>query len=566
MTVEDYLRDKGLQYKITSGKNGLEAKLECPKCGKNEFQINLNNGVYNCWRKNKCGVTGNFYEFQTFYGDKGVNLDNGYVIHQPKTYDKPTKELEPINAPVYEYFKTRGICEGTVKQFNIGFISGNIAFQYHKNGAYLNCKYRSIKEKKFYQEKNCMPTLWNQDNIKGERLIIVEGEIDCMSLAELGIESVSVPSGASNMDWIENDWDFINKFNEVFLFMDSDEAGQNAVQILTNRIGVEKCRNITLKKYKDANECLEAGITFEQMEQIINNASHYNRAEIKKPLDFLSDIIELRNNPEKRYGITASFTKLNDILKGWRVSEITIWTGSNGAGKSTILTQEMIYLASIGQKVCISSFEMAPDILLDWMLSQYDGKYEMSNKEIEQSLKEINANIWIIDIQDSIEKELLFDIMGFCSRRYAINHFVVDSLMKVSLTTNQERFYGEQKNFVSEMKQFVVKNKTHVHLVAHPRKGSKDDDFVGKVDVSGTANITDLADNVITLHRYSKKQKELLISEDGINPPYDSLMTLAKNRAFGETGSIGLFFYKESRRFSIEAPMFEIPEQRVHLS
>ena len=80
---------------------------------------------------------------------------------------------------------------------------------YHKNGKFVNAKYRKIAEKSFSKEKGAMSCLWNQDAIKENRLIITEGEIDTMSLYEYGISAVSLPDGANGMTWIEVDWDYL---------------------------------------------------------------------------------------------------------------------------------------------------------------------------------------------------------------------------------------------------------------------------------------------------------------------------------------------------------------------
>ncbi|KAK1554098.1 hypothetical protein Q3G72_007910 [Acer saccharum] len=72
-----------------------------------------------------------------------------------------------------------------------------IAFTYRRKGKLLNCKYRDIT-KRFWQEKDAEKILYGLDDIEGASdIVIVEGEIDMLSMEEAGIYNcVSVPDGA----------------------------------------------------------------------------------------------------------------------------------------------------------------------------------------------------------------------------------------------------------------------------------------------------------------------------------------------------------------------------------
>ena len=55
-------------------------------------------------------------------------------------------------------------------------------------------------------------------------LIITEGEIDCASLIESGFtNAVSVPLGAGNTHWINENWDWLQQFEEIIICSDNDE-------------------------------------------------------------------------------------------------------------------------------------------------------------------------------------------------------------------------------------------------------------------------------------------------------------------------------------------------------
>ena len=546
MTVKNYLDQKGFEYREISNSSGLQANMACPKCGdKNTFSISLTNGAYNCLRLNKCGIRGSFKDFQEMFGDDPVYLDSDKFIRHTKKYKTPEIKAEPINSQIISYLGERRIKEETIKHFGLGYLNNAILFQYHKNNKLVNIKYRSLTEKKFWKEKDCMSVLWAQDLVEGGILTITEGEIDTMSLYEYGIDSVSIPSGAKDLTWIENDWDYLERFKVIYIVMDTDDAGQNAVNEMVQRLGIWRCRNVILP-YKDANECLTRNVPKKDIQKCFINATTYDLSELKSCANFASEIIEYKNNPDKLNGIVTSCFGLTDILKGWRKEELSIWTGQNGSGKSTFLSQEMIHAIKQGERVCVGSFEMPPRKYLWWLLKQYnennlsDEKKKLTDEEVNKSLDELSENLFVIDIVGNIEKDKLFEIMEFAFRKYGIANFVIDSLMKVNLTTDSRKILGEQKNFVSELKAFAERFKTHNHLVAHPRKASSDDDQTGKSDVSGSGDITNLADNVFVLHRYSEKVKDKRV-EDG-KEDLDSLLIVKKNREMGVLGEVGYKF------------------------
>ena len=525
--------------------------MNCPKCGdKNSFGINLETGAFQCFRKNRCGIQGNFSDFQRFYGDEsGYRRD--LFIRRERKYWVPTTKPERINEKTNKWFQDRKILPEVAGHFDIGLSPDGkaIMFLYHKDKKLVNVKYRSLTEKTFYKEKDCKSVLWNQDNITEKTLFICEGEADCIALYQYGIEGVSIPSGVNDTTWIENDWDFLEKFKEIVIIMDNDIAGQSSIESIVNRLGKWRCKNVILP-CKDVNECLIQGITKEEFREFINNALEFNISELKHCDYYVDEINEYKNNPSKLYGTITSNIKLTELLKGWRCDEVSIWTGQNGAGKSTRLSQEVIHLLRQGKKCCIGSFEMPPRKYLWWLMKQALKKNIITDYDVNSVLNEFAENLFVIDIVGEIEKDKLFEIIEFGCRKYGIEVIVIDSLMKVNLSCDSNKLYGEQKNFVNKLADFVKEYKCHIHLVAHPRKAKTDDYESDKVDIAGSGDITNIADNVFMLYRFSEAQREKR-KKAGIEP-YDSDLEIKKNREHGELGKVGYYFNKEYKTFETE--------------
>lgn len=560
MTVRDYLNQKGFEYKEISNSSGLHANMNCPNCGDPKtFSISLTNGAYNCLRLNKCGIRGSFTDFQKLFNDEPIYLDSDKFIKLKKSYKVPEDKSEPVNSKVIEYLKKRKISEDVIKFYPIGYLDNAIIFQYHKNKKLVNIKYRSLHEKKFWKEKDCMSVLWAQDLINDKNLVITEGEIDVLSFAEYGIKSVSVPSGAKDLTWIENDWDFLEQFKTIYLALDNDEAGQGSIDEIVKRLGIWRCRNVKLP-FKDANECLMNDVSKTIIQDCFRNAQSYDLAELKSCANFSHDIIEYKNNSDKLNGITTSSIGLTTIMKGWRDEELSIWTGQNSSGKSTYLSQEILHLIEKEKRVCVGSFEMPPRKYLWWLLKQYNADKlfseldKLTDQDVKESLDELSDSLFVIDILGTIQEDKLFEIIEFAYRKYGITVFVIDSLMKVDLTTDIQKLLGEQKKFVSKLKDFASNFKSHIHLVAHPRKANNDEDVIGKSDVAGSGDITNLADNVFVLHRFSEDEKNKRAEKN--KEDVDSLLFVKKNREMGTTGHIGLKFNEYSKTFEY-VPMTE---------
>jgi twinkle protein len=103
------------------------------------------------------------------------------------------------------------------------------------------------------------PPLWGQHLWKhgGKRLVITEGEIDCLTIAQMQEckwPVVSLPTGASGaVNAIKNNYEFVSSFDEVVLCFDNDDPGRAAAKSVAEILPPGKGRIATLPR-KDANE------------------------------------------------------------------------------------------------------------------------------------------------------------------------------------------------------------------------------------------------------------------------------------------------------------------------
>ncbi|XP_020230829.1 primase homolog protein [Cajanus cajan] len=200
---------------------------------------------------------------------------------------------------VVAYFRERLISEKTLSRNAVRQLCDNktvIAFTYKQNGLLVGCKYRTM-EKRFWQGKGTDKILYGIDDIShASEIIIVEGEIDKLSLEEAGFQNcVSVPVGAprkvssKDLPPIEKDtayqylWnckEYLDKAVRIILATDNDPPGQALAEELARRLGRERCWRVLWPKkdefsfFKDANEVLKH-MGADALKKIVENAEPY---------------------------------------------------------------------------------------------------------------------------------------------------------------------------------------------------------------------------------------------------------------------------------------------------
>ncbi len=549
MQIREFLSKKGFKWQEKNRNGKTEAIMNCPFCDdtQKKFAINLTSGAFKCLHENSCGVCGSWWDFQRDLGDEPRHLDSekSFYNYTKPTYQKPKPKAQKPESTVVEYLKGRGFTDETIKHFKIGQHNGNtVMIPFFKDGEVVNVKYRGIEKKDMWTEKNAEPVLFNRDNIKTNELIITEGEYDCMALHQYGIPSVSVPNGVNDFRWLENEWEWLEKYTTIYICFDNDIAGRKGLHEIVQRLGLWRCKAVTFPQ-KDANECLKSKVPKGEIYDCLAIAQDFKPSMIVNPSDFIDEVSNLFTYPDQLRGMSTGWGKLDKLLGGWRESELTVWSGRNSAGKSTILNQVFLNLAKRDVKSCIASLEMRVPKYLRWAVMQHTGKSFLYRNDIQKALEWMSGKIYLINTLDTLTPEAILDMFEYAARRYGVKHFLVDSLMKLNFPEKDE--LKEHKKFVNQLTAFGDKFKCHIHLVAHPRKGMKDSDKPGKVDVMGTGHITNLAHNVLIMHRPGEDEKEA--SEKNGKQIPDAVLYVKKNREMGTEGSLKLQFDPETKKF-----------------
>ena len=484
--------------------------------------------VYKCLRASCPEAKGTLHSLMKMFGEEGMKstgVSEFTSKMQRKVYRlPPVSNFKPPTEKIYEYFEARKISRVTVDAFHIMTNDDeNIVFPFYEGNDIVFVKYRRPKK---YHKGDGMKE-WREEKTKSilfginmtsysEELIVTEGQLDCMALYEAGVRNVvSVPSGAQDETWIDNCWEALKKYPSICLFGDNDGVGLSAVDDWANRLDKTRCRIV--EDYppvpdkdvfcKDANEILYYYGAEKLREMILSAKS----TEMPGLID-ISTVAMFA--PTKSKLILSSLYTINYELGGYSPGDLVCWTGKTGAGKSTVVSQEVLSAINDGEKAVWYTGELSPsklkrNIILqcatsDYIGLEYDARRDRDiptvSMDIAQRINEwIAGRIMLCD--DNVatmdfNSAYLIELLKYARRRNGCTVAVVDNIMMAVMSADDDQYYRAQEKFTLSLKQVAMSMGMVIHLVAHPRKTREN---ITNDDISGSASITRLADTVMSV-------------------------------------------------------------------
>ena len=503
------------EYVIQANKLGENIML-CPVCSHQRkkktdkcFSFNLTKNAGRC---NHC---------QVVLVEKKDKFEKRTQIE----YKRPLfKSGTNYSLDAQKFFTARKISEKTLLDFKVSegieWMPKNkaeintIQFNYFRNGELINIKYRG-KSKDFKLFKDAELIFYNLDcTIDNETIIIVEGEMDCLTMAESGYKNcISVPNGAGtgkiNFQYLDNCIESFSDKTQFVLALDNDGPGINLQNELARRLGFENCTYVRFKDCKDANECLiKYGI--QGIIEAMSERKEFPIEGVFNANDITDDIYNYYNNGlPKGDGIgMAEF----DMFVKFQPGYLTTITGIPGHGKSEFLDFILTRLnISHNWKIALYSPENHP---LELHFSKFaekisgkafEGFNRISSGELKQMIDYHANNFYFINPSENFELESILASVKSLVRKKGIKAFVIDAWNKLD-----HKYNGNETKYISEQLDKIVmfceKNKVHCFLVAHPTKITKDKntglfEIPNLYSISGSANFYNKTSNGITVYR-----------------------------------------------------------------
>lgn len=465
--------------------------------------------------------------------------------------------IYPVSSMMIDDVRARGIIKPTCEKYGyyklkIGDRWAQVACYYDDNGKIVGQKIR-FPNKEFKVCGDISTRFYGQNRWAGgggKKLVITEGEIDCLTVSQLQDNKypvVSIPLGVSsakkvfkaNMEWL-------NSFDEVIVMFDMDEAGRQAVKSIEGLLKPNKLYIANLPM-KDPNECLLAG----KGRDVINaiwTAKLYMPDGIINAKDTW-DIVSQEDDTDTGYPYPWNID-LNKMTMGIRKGELTVLTAGTGVGKTTFV-REIAYDMGVNKNLKIGMLMLEENVkrTVKGLMSIAAGKRLYINRQglsDEDFKKAFDAtvgtgNYILYEHFGSLEGDNLMDKIRYMAVGEKCDFIILDH---VSIAVSGLEGDNERKLIdvlMTTMRSLVEETGVGLIVISHLRRvpDQQSHEEGGATSLSqlrGSGAIAQLADTVIGLER----------NQQAKGPAKDLVrIRVLKNRWTGETGIAGYLHYNK---------------------
>ena len=544
----------------------------CPYCkpratrgNVNTFSINLKTGQHKCLRAS-CGVSGNMITLaRDFDFSLGTEIDEYYA--PKKKYRELPQPKEPVipKPEALQYLESRGISEEVAKRYEITVQTKNpniLVFPFYDEVGKLKfVKYRKTdfdKTKdanKEWCESKTKPILFGmkQCDTSFKRLVIVEGQMDCLAVATAGINNVvSVPTGAKGFTWVPYCWNWLCKWEEIIVFGDYEKGSISLLEELSKRLKT-KIKHVREEDYLDCKDANEILLKYgkEQVIKCVENA-------IPIPVENVIDLADVKDvDPYSLEKIPTRIQEVDKLLCGGLIfGYVNLITGKSGKGKSTLASQILGNAIDCGYNVFAYSGELpnflfksaidfqsaGPQNVIEENRGEYVRRYvrKSAKEEIEEWYRG-KCMLYDRTMVNDEDTDLLKTIEQMIISQN-VRVILIDNLMTMISQTNVKGSkLDSQSNISHKLEDMARFYNVCIILVAHKRKDSGIDDEDMDDSIRGDSDIVNSAGVII---HYNVNKDEVDMDE------FPRIIAVTKNRVFGRTNYNGwkVKFDEKSKR------------------
>lgn len=260
--------------------------------------------------------------------------------------------------------------------------------------------------------------------------------------------------------------------------------------------------------------------------------------------------------------IPSKLEELDRRIIGFNLGDVSLWSGNNASGKSTILGQLGLSSVQAGFPVALFSGELTPNRVKNWIQQQaagrqYTKKSGFADAYYVPTMVGNEIDVWLKDRFLVYNNKygnkilsLLADLKEVIDK--GVKCIILDNLMSIDILEMQGDKFSKQSSTIQAVVNFAKEMDVHIHIVAHPRKATG---FLRKTDISGSADLTNAVDNVFIIHRVNNDFKihAREFFTDQVASQYfnfGNVIEVVKNRDLGVMDYlVGLYYEHESRRF-----------------
>ena len=447
--------------------------------------------------------------------------------------------------PDFQAMPDRGLSKATAERYKVyrspdPFYSWG--YPLFRNGAHVANKFRLAGDKKGFSVDGD----FNKSELFGQNVFpagsaktitVTEGYDDAMAAYELQgskYPCVSVHSASTARKDCAENFEYLNSFSEIILCFDVDTAkvgpdgvsrypGQEAAQACAALFPAKKVRVLTLRRAKDANDYLKAGLQKEFVDEWWK-APTWTPDGIILGTELWDDICSEDTTESVEY----PFPGLNEMTYGMRLGQLIIITADTGVGKTSVMKEIEHYLLNhTNYGVGLMHLEESKkdtglgimSIEANMPLHLPDIREKVSKDELRQYYdKTVNSDRVII--YDHFGSNAIDDLLAKIRHMAAMGakFIVLDHLsIVVSDQSGDER--KQLDEISTKIKTLTMELNICVIAVIHQNRQGQ---------IRGTAGVEQLANIVIKLYRDKEHDDPWMRNITKV--------TVQKNRFCGRTG------------------------------
>lgn len=421
----------------------------------------------------------------------------------------------------------------------------------------------------------------------GRRLIITEGAIDCMSVAQVQEGKwpvVSLPAGCGTaVKAMKDNYDFIASYDEIVLCFDNDPEGRKAAKECAEILPPGKVKIVSLPR-KDANEHLKANDTRSLVTALWE-------AQAYRP-DGILHASEIKISKDEDHEVWEyPFDQLTEFLVGQRPAEMVMWTSGTGSGKSTMTRELVVHHLLEGRSVGMIMLEESPRETLDDLVSLVLGKPvrkikamrklnalrakmgkpplnsgvidDLTDDEYDQARAKINATpLYIYDHYGSADYENLLARIEYMAVALGVKVVILDHVTAAVAgmlgdELNSERLLIDK--FMKDLRSLVERTGIHLDIVSQLRKsdgkGWEEGEQITLQALRGSGSLGTVPNIIVAMERNRQNPNS--------NDANTSVLRVLKNRFTGRCGVAAALRYDPDSGRLNQVPFFVQPDGSV---
>ena len=242
-----------------------------------------------------------------------------------------------------------------------------------------------------------------------------------------------------------------------------------------------------------------------QLSAIDINAKVEHMANLFDMWEFEDRVVELETGGRDKGAFRPFWDQFGDKFV-IRPKELSIFFGSRGSFKSTVVNYLAADFIMAGGKVGLISYEMEPEDLLLLMTSQLANCSDYHPGFRQKMLDRLNDKLLLIDEMTDEPPAAIAKIKACLENGCGL--VILDCLQRINMPSND---IDLERMFVVAATNLARLHNAHVIIVHHSRKGSHtdgDNPWPTVDDLKGSGGLADNAMNVIAVWS-NKKKKDL---------------------------------------------------------